>query len=450
MSDLPPGWEWAGIGELCSVNPRQFDIPPDDDETVSFVPMAAVEEETGHMDTSRRVRYGDVRGKSFTPFQELDVLFAKITPCMENGKVTVARGLESGRALGSTEFLVLRSLGVVLPRYLALYLLQLTVRHDAERNMTGAVGQRRVPRTYVEALLLPVPPLAEQQRIIAVLDLHLSRLRSAATSLRAASAKVDLLVTTARHNATTAFASDTQRLGDLLREVEAGKSFAAEGRPASPDEWGIIKISAMTWGEFRPNENKAVLGDHEIDIHHEIRSGDILISRANTEKYVGAAVLVRETRAKLLLSDKSLRLVPKQSVDPMWLIEVLASPAVRSQISARATGMKDSMRNISQQALREIRVPCATPEQQAQAVAALFGLRAETKRLRSEIDTAERRQRSLRESLLRDAFAGRLIPQNPDDEPASALVERVKAQRVAQPKPRQARRATDPGQEHRS
>jgi type I restriction enzyme S subunit len=162
MTDLPPGWELASIGDLCLINPRQFGTPPDNDETISFVPMAAMEAGTGRMDASRRVCYGDAQGKSFTLFQELDVLFAKITPCMENGKIGVARGLESGRALGSTEFFVLRSQGAVLPCYLALYLLQLTVRQNAERNMTGAVGQRRVPRAYIEGLPLPVPPLAEQ------------------------------------------------------------------------------------------------------------------------------------------------------------------------------------------------------------------------------------------------------------------------------------------------
>ena len=238
------------------------------------------------------------------------------------------------------------------------------------------------------------------------------------------------------------FADGMQPLGNLLIDIEAGRSFVAEGRPAEVDEWGIIKVSAMTWGEFRQDENKAVPCDREIDVRHEIKTGDILISRANTEKYVGAAVLVRGTRPKLLLSDKSLRLIPKQSVDPVWLTEVLASPAVRSQISARATGMKDSMRNISQKALREIRAPSATSKQQAQVVEALSDLRIETSRLRSQVEAAERRQDLLRESLLRDAFAGRLVSQDSNDEPASVLLERIKAERTARPKARRGRLST--------
>ncbi|MEV0974474.1 restriction endonuclease subunit S [Microtetraspora glauca] len=146
------------------------------------------------------------------------------------------------------------------------------------------------------------------------------------------------------------------KLGDLLLRIEAGKSFTCEPRPAEDDEWGIVKVSAMTWGTFRESENKAVPAYREINPAYEIRPGDILVSRANTEEYVGAPVLVGDCRPRLLLSDKSLRLVPSSELNRSWLLHVLKSPTVRKAISARATGTKDSMRNISQQALSEIEV----------------------------------------------------------------------------------------------
>ncbi|MBW8485961.1 restriction endonuclease subunit S [Actinomadura parmotrematis] len=160
-------------------------------------------------------------------------------------------------------------------------------------------------------------------------------------------------------------------LGDLLLRIEAGKSFRCEGRPARPEEWGIIKVSAMTWGKFQEQENKAVLADIEIDPANEIKPGDILLSRANTEAYVGAAVLVGECRPKLLLSDKSLRLVPSASVDHRWLVFLLSSPDIREEISRKATGTKDSMRNISQNSLKEIVVPVPPTVEQHRIVAAL-------------------------------------------------------------------------------
>jgi len=145
-------------------------------------------------------------------------------------------------------------------------------------------------------------------------------------------------------------------LGDLLLWIEAGKSFACQPRPARRDEWGVIKVSAMTWGTFKEEENKAVEPGSEFNPSYEIRAGDILVSRANTQNYVGASVLVSSTRSHLLLSDKSLRLMPSSEINRKWLAYLLSSPEVRTEISKRATGTKDSMRNISQQSLCDIDV----------------------------------------------------------------------------------------------
>jgi type I restriction enzyme, S subunit len=141
-------------------------------------------------------------------------------------------------------------------------------------------------------------------------------------------------------------------MGDLLIDIEAGRSFRCSARPAAVDEWGVIKVSAMTWREFDEGENKAVLDDAQVDPRFEIRSGDVLFSRANTVNHVGAVVQVRDTRPKLLLSDKSLRLVSRQGVYPRWLLYYLRSPRARRYLESLATGTSDSMRNISQANLR--------------------------------------------------------------------------------------------------
>ena len=107
----------------------------------------------------------------------------------------------------------------------------------------------------------------------------------------------------------------TVALSTYLERIEAGRSFACDTRPARSDEWGVIKVSAMTHGRFRPEENKALLPGQEPRRNHQIAAGDLLISRANTQEYVGASVLVPAVREGLLLSDKSLRLVPRVGVD---------------------------------------------------------------------------------------------------------------------------------------
>ena len=97
------GWRQVRLIEVAELNPRRFSEPITDDTLVSFVPMKAVEEESGRLDPTETRRWATVK-KGYTPFQDNDVLFAKITPCMENGKYAIARGLHGGRAAGSTEF----------------------------------------------------------------------------------------------------------------------------------------------------------------------------------------------------------------------------------------------------------------------------------------------------------------------------------------------------------
>ncbi|KOT87865.1 hypothetical protein ADK86_34225 [Streptomyces sp. NRRL F-5755] len=181
----------------------------------------------------------------------------------------------------------------------------------------------------------------------------------------------------------------------------------------------------------------------EIDERYEVKPGDILVSRANTPKYVGAPVIVGDIRNKLLLSDKSLRLIPADGVDRGWLISVLSSPYVRRQISAQATGSKDSMRNISQRQLLEVEIPIAPKREQAGIAASVTASVDRAAVLGSELDRTLRRAEVLRSKILKKAFVGKLLPQDPADEPAATLLARIAAERGAV-KPAKAKRAARP------
>lgn len=216
-------------------------------------------------------------------------------------------------------------------------------------------------------------------------------------------------------------------LGGLLQGIEAGKSFATQGRPAQHGETGVIKVSAMTWGEFRPEENKALPPGTTIEPRWVVRAGDLLLSRANTEEYVGACVLVRADHPDLILSDKSLRLVPARGIEPRWLLHALRSRSCRAQIEQLATGTKESMRNISQAKLRTIRLSLPPTDEQRR-------IAEELDRQFSFIESCERavsaglaRSVALRRSVLKAAFDGRLVPQDPSEKPATALLERLSA-----------------------
>jgi type I restriction enzyme M protein len=168
MSGLPKSWRGAVIEDLAILNrKRGRDILPD--EQVSFVPMSAVSAVTGEIEGAQVRPFSEV-SRGYTQFQSGDVIFAKITPCMENRKIAVARELTNGVACGSTEFHVLRPSDGISADYLWRFMRQKNFRTDAEISMTGAVGQRRVPVEYLKRSKVPLPPLLEQRRIVAKID----------------------------------------------------------------------------------------------------------------------------------------------------------------------------------------------------------------------------------------------------------------------------------------
>lgn len=156
------------ISEICELNPKK-PKEIDDNTECSFVPMSAVSED-GELNLTQIKLYEDVK-KGFTYFAEEDVLFAKITPCMENGKGTIAKGLKNKLGFGSTEFHVLRPLNDISN---ARWLFQITkfkkFRENAEKSMTGSAGQKRVPAGFFDNYFIPVPPLELQEKFAAIVE----------------------------------------------------------------------------------------------------------------------------------------------------------------------------------------------------------------------------------------------------------------------------------------
>lgn len=293
-------------------------------------------------------------------------------------------------------------------------------RRWAKAHLHG-VGRPRLGLKVVRQIPIPLPERSEQRRIVDIIEDHLSRLDAADGVLVSADARATILQGVHLGSLIACQSSRSVRLGDLLIDIEAGRSLGGPAQPAGPDEWGIIRVSAMTWGRFRAEENKAV-PTPLVNNRHEIHKGDLLLSRANTSAYVGATVLVDRVRPKLLLSDKSLRLVPKPGIDPRWLAAVLSAPGTRRRISALATGTKDSMRNISQASLRSLSIPEATREQQQHLVEGVVRLRDATDRLHAGIGRSRDRSLALRRGLLTAAFSGRLTGSAAD---AEIIEERV-------------------------
>ena len=150
----------AKLGEVCLINPKSCALR--DDTEVSFVPMTKVGE-CGEFDASEIKHYSEVK-KGFTNFQNDDILFAKITPCMENGKGAIAQNMKNGVGFGSTEFHVLRpDTDKITSEWLYYLTTWKTFRQEAERNMTGSAGQKRVPKTFLKNYVVNLPEIDTQK-----------------------------------------------------------------------------------------------------------------------------------------------------------------------------------------------------------------------------------------------------------------------------------------------
>jgi type I restriction enzyme, S subunit len=220
------------------------------------------------------------------------------------------------------------------------------------------------------------------------------------------------------------------RFGRSIRHIDAGKSFRCEERRPKPDEIGVAKVSAVTWGEYDEAESKTCVDPEKVNSDYFIRAGDFLLSRANTIELVGACVIARRVTQPIMLSDKTLRVTIEDARKPFFL-HYLRSHLGRREIERRSTGNQESMRNIGQERIRSIIVPaCSLPEQQE--IVRLLDEQFEViDRNEREIDAALRKSEALRQSILKKAFTGRLVPQDPSDEPASALLARLRDQKEA-------------------
>ena len=166
---LPNNWVWTRLGDITDINPKKKILDFNDDEEISFVPMKAVSDETGKIEEMEYEKYSKLK-KGYTQFIEEDVLFAKITPCMENGKCAIAKNLKNDIGYGTTEFHVLRCYQGIINKLLHIFLRQESFRKEAKYNMTGSVGFQRVPVDFLKTALFPLPPLEEQKEIVRVLD----------------------------------------------------------------------------------------------------------------------------------------------------------------------------------------------------------------------------------------------------------------------------------------
>ncbi len=190
------------------------------------------------------------------------------------------------------------------------------------------------------------------------------------------------------------------RLGELVSRSEAGWSPSCESRRAAPNEPGVLKISAVSWGFFDESQNKALPKNLKPVTEHEVQVGDFLLSRANTAELVAKSVIVKQTRPKLYICDKIIRLKISSLLDCDFACMVNNSASSRSYYISKASGTSSSMQNVSRQTVLELPFPLPPLAEQRRIVAKIDRLMAFCDDLEKQIAAATGKQTAIFNAVL--------------------------------------------------
>ena len=177
---LPKGWAWCRLGDIGTINPKN---KLNDELDVSFIPMPLISDGFSNVHTSEVKKWENIK-KGYTHFCNEDIGIAKITPCFENRKSVIFNNLKNGVGAGTTELYILRNNKTLsFNKYIFWFIKTQEFINNGIKAFTGAVGQQRISRDFIENTLIPLPPLAEQYRIVQKIETYFSFLDTIENSL---------------------------------------------------------------------------------------------------------------------------------------------------------------------------------------------------------------------------------------------------------------------------
>jgi len=246
------------------------------------------------------------------------------------------------------------------PQYLNLVFKSNLLENQLDSGAKGTTGYAAVRPKHLLTCEIPLPPLEEQRRIVARIEALATKIEEIRELRQTSYEYLSQLLQVRRKELISSIPLENWvPLNTFVCKLENGKSPACESRPATKDEWGILKVGAVTLGHYNPSENKAVPFGTAPNPQYEVKPGDFLMSRANTKDYVGACAVVKVDAPKILLSDKIFRFIFRENseINSDYLSQVLKSPALRIQIEQQATGTSSSMKNISKEKVMNLKIP---------------------------------------------------------------------------------------------
>lgn len=299
------------------------------------------------------------------------------------------------------------------------------------------VAQKNINQSILKATKIPLPPRAEQDRIVAKLDGLFEQLESINKSLD----RIPTLLKNFRQQVLTQAVTGklTEEWGegkelsnwkeanidDIIISIQSGKNFNCPGHPVSGNDVGLVKISAVTWGTFDEKETKTVLDENKINPDLFINKDDFLISRANTLELVGSCLIVKSIKHKIMLSDKIWRVSFENEWTKKFINFYLKSNKGREEIQSRASGNQHSMRNLSQKEFKKIPFLAPSLIEQQEIVNRVELLFAKADVIEKHYEALNTKIEDLPQAILHKAFKGELVPQLESDGDARELLREI-------------------------
>ncbi|MAY33740.1 MAG: restriction endonuclease subunit S [Rhodovulum sp.] len=396
------GWEVAPLGTVAQIRPNKKEVKStlSDEDEVSFVPMdcLGVDQVTLAEHQTRPLR--EVYG-GYTYFRNGDVLLAKITPCFENGKLGIADDLTNGIGFGSSEFVVLRPSEKLFAGYLYHFLNRRSFRDWAKGLMTGAVGHKRVPKELIETLEIPLPPVEEQRRIVAVLDKAFEGLARARTN-------AETNLTNARELFETSLSAFIDRHKDSWSSTTLGEAYdVRDGTHDSPKyhATGRALITSKNLGRDGLHFEKVKYISEEDYVSISRRSGvdkgDVLFAMIGT---IGNPIVV-DVEPDFAIKNVALFKM-KEGRNGQFLRYLLRSKYVVEKMHAEAKGTTQQFVGLGY--LRSFPVMLPEPIVESTMVDELDRIEAQCRSAEALYEIKIQDLYDLRQSLLQKAFAGEL------------------------------------------
>ncbi|MEC9673568.1 restriction endonuclease subunit S [Escherichia marmotae] len=434
---LPEGWVLSTIGEVCDLNPKHKHA---DDLNVGFMPMSNVPTDYLGKCSYETRKWKDVK-KGFTQFANNDVIFAKITPCFENGKAAVINDFPNGYGAGSTEYFILRSVGNLVNPYWFLALVKTKdFLINGALNMSGSVGHKRVPKEFVEKYKLPIPPLAEQKIIAEKLDTLLAQVDSTKARLE----QIPQILKRFRQTVLAAVVNGKLSKNTKQWEIYLLKNICtsiSDGDHQAPpkSETGIpfLVISDVNKGVIDFDNVSRWVPESYYQSLKEIRKPcqyDILYTVTGS---YGIPVIVNNNKPFCFQRHIAIIKPNRNLIDHRFLAFYLESPQIFKHASDVATGT--AQKTVSLSSLRNFEISVPPLKEQHEIVRRVEQLFAYADTIEKQVNNALARVNNLTQSILAKAFHGELTAQwraeNPDlisgENSAAALLEKIKAERAA-------------------